>query len=280
MKKYEASLFSADKYLLGEGPLYDGRTGVLSWVDLLAGALYRRFPDGTVVRDAFPGKLGAAVPLKDGGYVLAREKELSLFRDGECSTLLDLSGELDPILRCNDAKADPAGRLWFGVIVDDMLSHPPAGYVCCCDGKTLRRMDEAKLANGMAWNKAGTRFYMADSLIPAVFVYDYDLATGDISNRRKLYDVPGGLPDGLCIDEDDKLWIAYWGGRVEQRDGETGELLAEVRVPAERATSCCFKDDVLFITSYGDGLEGEYNGRCFTADVGVRGPAAAPADLG
>lgn len=279
MKEYEAVLFSEEKYLLGEGPLYDGRTGVFSWVDILGGSLQRLSPDGAVTKDAFSGKLCAAVPAAGGGYVLAKEKELCLFREGQGTALLNFSAELAPYQRCNDAKADPAGRLWFGVIVDDM-EHKPDGRVYCYDGKALRLVEKAALPNGMAWNAAGTKFYLVDSLFAACFVYDYDKETGEIMNRRELFKIQNGLPDGLCIDEKDRLWVACWGGRVEQRDGETGELLATVAVPAARATSCCFKEDLLFITSYGDGLEGAGDGRCYTVKTDTRGPAADYAKLG
>ena len=79
-----------------------------------------------------------------------------------------------------------------------------------------------------------------------------------------------GVPDGMCIDEDDNLWLAVWGGnRIEKHDGRTGELLAVVEVDAKQTSSCCFTDDgkKLLITSAGVGLDGESEGRLFVCAV-------------
>ena len=79
----------------------------------------------------------------------------------------------------------------------------------------------------------------------------------------------------MCIDSEDNLWVAVWGGRrIEKRSSVTGELLARVDVPAENTTSCCFCGenlDTLLITSSGEGLSGEYDGCVFTCKVDTKG---------
>ena len=42
MKQLEAQLEEAVKCLLGEGPCYDEKTGILSWVDIKTGTLDRK----------------------------------------------------------------------------------------------------------------------------------------------------------------------------------------------------------------------------------------------
>ena len=42
MKQLEAQLEEAVKCLLGEGPCYDEKTGILSWVDIKTGTLYKK----------------------------------------------------------------------------------------------------------------------------------------------------------------------------------------------------------------------------------------------
>ena len=114
----------------------------------------------------------------------------------------------------------------------------------------------------------------------AVYVFDYDREKGTLSNQQLLCKISSGIPDGMCIDAADDLWIAVWGGRVEHRSGRTGELLGEIRLPAERVTSCCFigsELDTLFITTFGDGMDGPDDGGLFLCKTGVRGCAADPA---
>ena len=279
MKNYQAELFSPEKYRLAEGPLYDGRTGRLSWVDIAEGRLFWLLPDGQRGEASFGEKLGAAIPCREGdGFVLALEKGLWLYERGEKTLLRDLSGELEPWQRCNDAKADAAGRLWVGTVSDDM-ERGFNGDLFCFGGGELRKMEAGtKLANGLAWCRDGKRFFFVDSMDVAVYVYDCDPVTGALSGKRLLYKPDKALPDGLCIDAEDNLWVALWGGRVERVDGVTGEVLATVTVPAERVTSCCFwgeKLDSLFITTFGDGMEGEADGRLYTCRVDAAG---LPAD--
>ena len=140
-----------------------------------------------------------------------------------------------------------------------------------------RAKESTKIANGMAWRSDNKVFYFSDSVYHAVFAYDYDLVTGNISGRRELFKIEDGVPDGMCIDTDDNLWVAVWGGnRVEKRSGATGELLAVIEVPAVQTTSCCFGGenmDTLIITSAAVGQTGEYDGCLFRCRVDARGKA-------
>ena len=71
-----------------------------------------------------------------------------------------------------------------------------------------------------------------------VDVFDYDVATGAVSNRRPA--VPGftwegtGFPDGNCIDGADRLWIARFnGGCAGLYDpAKGGAKICEAKVPA------------------------------------------------
>ncbi|UWX55233.1 SMP-30/gluconolactonase/LRE family protein [Maribacter litopenaei] len=59
--------------------------------------------------------------------------------------------------------------------------------------------------------------------------------------------------DGMTIDSEGMLWIAHWGGwQVTRWNPETGELLARIKLPVAKITSCTFggkdlKD--LYVTS-------------------------------
>ena len=261
-----------DRYTLGEGPIMDWRTGILSFVDITEGRFYRILPDGRKVCFEAGQPLGAAIPaLKPGTYIFAATDGLYRFAAESMTRIADLRGYYNQWQRSNDAKADPAGRLFFGAISNDK-SYGNNGNLFCMDpagGGITVAQAETKISNGMAWDSSRKKFFFSDSLEYAVFVYDYDVRTGQISNRKKLYDVEGGVPDGMCIDANDCLWVAVWGGkRIEQRDSVTGELLAVIDVPAEHVSSCCFmSDDTLFITSSAEGLQGQYDGCLFTCKI-------------
>ena len=274
---YKAEVFGTEKYRLGEGPCYDPRSGRLTWVDIIDGKLWQMKADGTRTSFDLGQPIGAAVPVSGtDGFVLCGMDGLYLY-DGERAELLqDLTGLFLPYLRCNDAKADPFGRLWFGSSVND--DHPAEGNLYKLEnGKITVMQADTKISNGLAWSRDRKTFFFSDSLKYAVFAYDHDAEKGLISNCRKLYETENGVSDGLCIDSEDNLWVAYWGGRrVEHRNGRTGELMDIVEVEAEHVTSCCFGGDdmkTLYITTSGDGLSGRYDGCLFTCKVDVAGVA-------
>jgi sugar lactone lactonase YvrE len=278
MKNYTATRFSPEKYRLGEGPFYDVRSGCLSWVDILDGKIYTMSTDGRKECFETGGPIGAAVPIRNSnGFIGAMRDGLYRIENGNMELWVDLSKEYRPYQRSNDAKADPMGRLWFGS-ANDAGGYAPSGNLYCYDRGELRIMQaNTKIANGMAWSRDGKRFFFSDSLEHAVFSYDFDMASGKISNREVLFCVENGVPDGMCIDADDDLWVAIWGGRrVECRDSVSGEKLSEISVPAENVSSCCFygeKLDMLLITTSGEWHEGPEDGCLFTCRVDATGVA-------
>ena len=139
------------------------------------------------------------------------------------------------------------------------------------------------ISNGMAWNSDNTRFFFSETLCRAVFVYDYDIESGEIKNRRVLFETENGLSDGMCIDAEDNLWVAYWGGgRVEKRCSRTGRKLDEIILPATNITSACFGGadfKTLVITSSGADTDGRYDGCIFRCETDTAGKAPHYAKL-
>lgn len=277
MKIFEAKVLDGQKYKLGESPFFTD--GVFSFVDIMEGKLYYWKGLDINSKEVFclGEQMGAAVPTSTGGFILAGTEGIYLYDKDKISKMFDLKGVIEHYRRCNDAKADPCGRLFVGT------SNGKDGYE---QGGNLYRLDNSdtltimeantRISNGMAWNKAKDKFYFSDTLKHQLFVFDYDISTGNISNKKVLCDMENSMPDGLCIDDNDNLWVAIWGGkRVECRDGITGELLAKINVDSNNVTSCCFGGDdydKLLITTSGNNQEGLNDGSIFIAEVGVTGP--------
>src|SRR5690606_10424966 len=70
-----------------------------------------------------------------------------------------------------------------------------------------------------------------------------------------------GMPDGMAIDTEGKLWIAHYGGSAIYRwDPETGLTFIRLDVPSQYITSISFGIsymDILFITIYAQHLSEE-----------------------
>ena len=109
----------------------------------------------------------------------------------------------------------------------------------------------------MAWSPDFTKMYYIDTIPRKIYSFDYDESTGTITNQTVVVDYAQddklGLPDGMTIDAEGKLWVAgCTHAAVTRWDPATGKKLAHVAIPAQNTTSCCFGGpnyDKLFVTS-------------------------------
>ena len=94
---------------------------------------------------------------------------------------------------------------------------------------------------------------MIDTLRQVMYAYDYQIETGEISNRRiHIQFEENEFPDGMCIDSDGGFWVAMWGGSKVIHFDKNGLKMLDINMPVSHPTSCCFggKDmKTLFITS-------------------------------
>jgi sugar lactone lactonase YvrE len=116
-------------------------------------------------------------------------------------------------------------------------------------------LDGLVIGNGMAWADDNKTMYYIDSPTLEVWSFDFDLARGELSNRKTVikYEPGEGMPDGMTIDSEGMLWIAQFrGAKVSCWNPRTGKRLAQYPMPAYNITSCCFGgknfDDV-YVTS-------------------------------
>lgn len=227
------------KNILGEGPFYKDR--IISWVDILGKKLCTLNKELKIVE--FSEKISAAIPLSSGGYIVFGERTIYRYKDNIIEEYIKLDSIMKDGMRPNDAKADKKGRIWFSTMMDDGISEPE-GALYCLNEKEIIFQEKTKLGNGLAWNKKNDKFYFIDSILHKVFVYDFDLENGIISNKKVLFEINDGTPDGMTIDDNDNLYVAVWGGRrVEIRSSISGELLDTIHIPTELVTSCAFLND-------------------------------------
>ncbi len=272
---------------LGEGPVWDEREGRLLWVDILAGRVHLWSAGTGVVETMEAGEPAGAVALRErGGLVLALAGGFALAdRFGEAVRPLASYEGAGPGIRMNDGKCDPAGRFWAGTMALDFRKGAGSLYRLDPDGRVTRMLDGVTISNGLDWTDDGARMYYIDSPKRTIDVFDFDLEAGVMANRRTLVEIPeeAGVPDGMTLDAEGRIWVALWGGGAVRCYTPEGRLEAVIEVPASQTTSCCFGGDgfeTLFITSARDGLdEGRLDreplaGGVFAARCGARGRAA------
>ena len=236
---------------LGESPTWDPRDGRLAWIDY-TGRMLHRFDPGRELDTATPYELevGAVAPRAAGGFVASVGTGFG-FLDPE-SGAIEFLGELeDPtVTAMNDGKCDPTGRFWAGTYVRDENAPEPVGALYRLESslEVTRVLGGVLLSNGLGWSTDGETMYYIDSLTRRVDAFDYDAAGGAIANRRTLIrfeDGPKVLPDGMTVDVEGCLWVAFWGGSRVERISPEGVRQAVIEVPATYVTSCAFGGDDL-----------------------------------
>jgi sugar lactone lactonase YvrE len=216
----------------------------------------------------------AWIPRSAGGTVVVERRGVRLADDdGDGPLAVEIEAER-PGNRSNDAKCDPAGRLWLGTMADDETAGAGSLYRVDPDLRVTRVLTDLTVSNGLGWSGDGRRMYFVDSPTRRVDALEYHPDDGMASGRRPFVHTTSfaGDPDGLTIDAEGCLWVAMYGGAAVHRFAPDGRHLAAVEVPTERVTSCCFAGpglDRLVITTARD--EDGRGGDLFVADVGVVG---------
>jgi xylono-1,5-lactonase len=247
---------------LGEGPLWDGGRAVLWWVDIRSATLHaHHLASGANSVQSLPHRLTALgladddtlVGVGDGGFV-----RLSVSADLQVSMQEVIAPlTLPPGVRFNDGKVDAAGRFWAGSMDDAEAA------ACGCLYRLNRQRQVSSIRshigvpNGPCFFADGTML-ITDSARGLITALTLDAAGDPVAEQPFAeFTASQGYPDGMTVDAEDHVWIAFWDGWCLRRLSRTGQLVAEIALPVQRPTCPAFgghKLDRLFVTSATTGL--------------------------
>jgi sugar lactone lactonase YvrE len=245
----KAELVDDARATLGEGPVWDQRSGRLHWVDIRAGLVHRFSPsDGSdSVLDI--GQPVSALGLgADNGLVLATRDGFGLVpsHSDRVSEVIEVEKDL-PRNRMNDGRCDAAGRFWAGTMADRWEHEPRAGALYRLERAggflvATKVLSGLTVANGIDWTPDGRQMYFVDSATRRVDIFDFDADTGTLRNRRVFAVVPAtdGMPDGLVVDADGCVWVALIGGGRLRRYSPSARIDQEILLPVTLVTSAAF----------------------------------------
>jgi sugar lactone lactonase YvrE len=240
---------------LGESPLWHPLEKKLYWVDCFAPAIYCHDPQ-THQTQCYPleSYVGAIAYCQSGGLVATTQQGLARV-DLDAGTLSSSINLLpsDQALRMNDGKCDRAGRFWAGSAVNDPAMSSACLYRWDRYGAPVCMRSGLKISNGLGWSPDNKTLYHNDSLAKRIFYYDFCIKTGAIGKAHDFTSLTlPGEPDGLTVDSQGGVWIAFWDGAQVIRFTPAGVVDQVIAMPVARPTSVMFggKDlATLYITS-------------------------------
>ncbi len=278
---------------LGEGCLWDAARQMLWWLDIARPTrIHQVNPKTGSHRSWYLDVMLTAIALRQDGTLVAGGAGGIYFFDVDTGALTPMfEPEPDrPNNRFNDGACDSAGRLWIGTMHENIgprgedLPIPAATgalYRVDANGSSQLMFDNVGVSNGPCWSPDDRVFYFSDSMAQIIWAFDFDAASGEISNRRVFNDCKDhGYPDGATVDALGFVWSARWDGRCVLRIDPKGRIDRIVEMPAQRPTCVVFgggKLNVMYVTSSRAHLSGEeiaarpLNGGVFCFDPGVRG---------
>ena len=241
---------------LGECPLWDPRRRQLLWIDSLNARIHGLDPrTGTRAMWQMPDVVGSIGLRKAGGLIAAIGTGFATvdLENGEATPIAALDPTV-PGTRLNDGKCDRKGRFWCGTM-DEEFSEPKASlYRLDPDHSVHEVANGIMVSNGIAFSPDDTTLYFSDSRRERYARYDFDIETGDISNRRPFVDPAKtkGRIDGATVDTDGNYWAALFAGWAIGCFAPDGALLRRIELPVEHPTMCAFGDDdlaTLYVTT-------------------------------
>lgn len=230
---------------LGESPLWSVAEQALYFVDIKRCHIHRYDPAAKVIATMeLPEEVGCIGLVEGGGFVAGLRSGIWLLdAQGQPAKKLADNPEDQGISRFNDGGVDPGGRFVAGTV--DETRERGIASLYRYDGRGLQRLANGLLtSNGVAFSPDGRRLYHSDTLRYTLYTYDYDVASGEATNRQVFAsfgsETDKGRPDGGAVDAEGCYWTAlYEGGRV-QRYAPDGALLGEYAVPAKCPTMIAF----------------------------------------
>ena len=266
---FEISCVARVENDLGEGPWWDVNGQALWWADAWNSRIWRHHPqEGSTQSYPLPAPvqeepIGSIVLDHQGRIVCAAKRDfwrIDLERN-EASLIAAAEHDRPSTNRLNDGKCDRAGRYWCGSLNTDWSHATGALYRLDTAHQVERVIDNHGISNGIAFSPDDRLFYYADSRDSMVWQFDFDLATGTLSNRRRFIDLThiAGQVDGATVDANGCYWCALFGvGGVAQFDPK-GRLVRRIDLPVQYPAMCTFGGaglDTLYVTTARRFLDG------------------------
>ena len=264
----------------GEGPMWHPDEKRVYWLDIPRGRMFRYDPATGAHEMCYEGEqVGGFTIQEDGNLLLFGDRgAVRVWHEGIIATVLDeIESERDT--RFNDLIADPEGRVFAGTMATkDRLGRL---FRLDPDGTLTVVLEGIGCSNGLGFTPDIKQLYYTDTTRHDIYIFDYDRATGELSNQRVWVhtpeDVAEGMPDGMTVDAEGYVWGARWDGGCLVRYSPDGVEVQRIAFPAKKVSCVTFGGpdytDMYVTTAGGQdkATEGEGAGALFHMNLGIKG---------
>jgi sugar lactone lactonase YvrE len=255
-------IFYAGSSLL-EGPCWDNKEQILYFVSIEQCLIYSiNMITSEIKSFKTDGQVGCVV-VKNDGFLLSAEKSGIYKINPKTGVSVFLGSYLkNDDMRYNDGKLDAVGRFLIGTKGENKDFIGEGELISFSEDRFNSIIQKTTISNGLGFSSQGDTLYFIDTPTKKVGKYSYNVNTGEAIFDNYIIEIDGeGYPDGMCVDIDDMIWVAEWGGgKVCKWNPKTGKKIIEIILPCNNVTSCCIGGknmDILFITTAKDNLKFE-----------------------
>ena len=171
--------------------------------------------------------------LPDGRMLVVSMRDrklLRLERDG-----LKVAGDMSKLapFDCNDMVVDKAGRAYVGNFGYDLHANAkPRGttlVMVAPDGNARIVAQELMFPNGTVITPDGKTLIVGESFGRKLTAFDVG-ADGALKNQRVWADLGKSIPDGICLDAENAIWVACPTASEVIRVKQGGEVTERIKV--------------------------------------------------
>ena len=271
---------------LGEGITYSSSNNNLYWLDIGNISKLYSLDLSSNKKEIFelPEIVTATSIKSQNELILATTNGLKLFNTSnkKFESVVNIESQ-QSLTRSNDGASDALGRFWFGTMQNNFDKNGNGIPIKENIGK-LYKVDTNKkisvieedlgIPNTFVWSPDNKNFYFTDTLNGTIFSYNFELESGELSNKKNFATFDRGHPDGSTIDTDGCVWNCRWGGSCIVRFTPSGKVDQIIEMPVQNITNCVFggKDmKTLFITTASNENKNNLDGSLFSINLNYQG---------
>ena len=265
MSNYKIDIIYFDNSELLESCEIDNQNQLLYFVSIYKKLVYcYDINSGSINSMATNGPVGCARVLSYKKLIVAEAHGIYEFDFNTLSNkkLNDFVNE--GAVRFNDGRLDSNGRFLIGTMGYPEIIPNKGKLYSFFEGNYTTLLNDITISNGIAFTNDDKTMFYIDSPTKKVLKFNYDLKNGTVSDKSDfiVFDTVS-VPDGMCIDSQEHLFIAEWGGScISKWDSKNGKLLERYQLPILNITSCAIDihDNIYITTAKSENINDQLGG--------------------